>query len=98
MMPNSISNALKSDWSDLEGEEKDTNEQSKEEEKEDWDGDLQKQKELDEQELTNNHIRTHQSSPESTTLSTSASDTEMCTPQLSKTLVEQYVNPISVTT
>ena len=41
---------LKSDWSDSEEEEKDTNEQH-EEEIEDWDSDLQKQKELKQQEL-----------------------------------------------
>ena len=54
-----------------------------------------KQKQLEEQELENNNHKTFQSSPEST--STSTLDTETCTPQPSKTHVDWYGNPISVT-
>ena len=43
---------LKLDWSDSKQEDNDTNKQNEvEEEIEDWDGNLQKQKELKEQEL-----------------------------------------------
>ena len=49
---------LKSDWLDSEEEEKDTNEQNIEEEIEDWEGNLQKQKDLKEQELNCNNNKT----------------------------------------
>ena len=48
---------LKSEWSESEDQEIDIKKQNEvEEEVEDWNGDLQRQKELKEQELKNNKI------------------------------------------
>ena len=69
--------------------------QKKEEEIVDWDGNLQEQKELNEQEHKDNKITPH-SSPESTFTSTSDTEvTETLTPQ--PTLKDRCGNPISVT-
>ena len=57
---------LKSDWSDPSEEEKDFMKQNEaQEEIQDWDSNIQKQKELKEQILKNNNIKTSLSSPKS---------------------------------
>ena len=58
----------------------------------DWDGDLEKGKDLELQECKSNNNQTPKPSPEST----STSDTETLTPQPSKTLVDRYGNQSSV--
>ena len=69
-------------------EDKDNNEQNIEEEIEDWDGNIQKQKDFKEQELKNNNNKTTQSSPGSMSTSTSdTNNTEILTPQFTNTLV-----------
>ena len=74
-----------------EEEEKNTKEQNKvEEEIEDWRV-TNKKKELKEQELKNNNIKTLQTSQEYTF----PSDTETLTPQ--STAIDRYGHPISVT-
>ena len=79
---------LKSDWSNSE-EENDFKKQNEEKKEiEDWDGDIQKQKELEKQEHKNSNIKTPLSSPKFMPQSMSNTDeTEIFTPQLTNTLV-----------